>query len=135
MKVTILSASIPSALSHSDRVMGVLAGRHELDALARVLEGVGVGIVEVLEGAAGAASLDRQEHSFWTFLEQYFGDMEAEMSRHYAHEVGRGRLVFAVPVTRGNKDAVVEAALAHNANHVAHFGRWADESFQQPAVV
>jgi hypothetical protein len=133
MKVTILSASIPSALSHSDRLMGVLAGRHELDALVRVLEDVGVGMVEVLEGAAGAASLDRQEHSFRAFLEQYFGDMEAEMSRRYAHEVGRGRLVFAVPVTSGNKDAVVEAARAHNANHVAHFGRWADESFPQPA--
>lgn len=135
MNVTILSASIPSALSHSDRVMGVLASRHDLDALVRVLEDAGVGIVEVLEGATGAASLDRREHSFWTFLDQYFGDMEAEMSRHYAREVGQGRLVFAVPVTRGNKDAVVKAALAHNANHVAHFGRWADESFPQPALV
>jgi hypothetical protein len=135
MNVTILSASVPSALSYFDRVMGVRAGRRELDALARVSEGVGVGIVEVLEGAAGAASLDRQEHSCWTFLDKYFGDIEAEMSRRYAHEVGQGRLVFGVPVTRGNKDAVVEAALAHHAKHVAHFGRWIDESFPQPASV
>lgn len=133
MRITSISAeSTPSVFSHSDKVTGVLAGRHELDALARVLESLEVSAVEVLEGPAGAGYLDRREHSIRAFLDIFFGDLEAEMRHRYAHEVEQGRLVFAVPVTQGNKDDVVEAARAHGASHVVHFGRWVGTSFGQP---
>src|SRR5437762_7682808 len=119
MRITSISAeSTPSVFSHSDKVTGVLAGRHELDALARVLESLGVSAVEVLEGPTGAGYLDRREHSFRAFLDQFVGDLETETRHRYAHEVEQGRLVFAVPSTEGNRDDVVAAVLAHGASHV-----------------
>jgi hypothetical protein len=133
MRITRISAeSTPSVFSHSDKVTGVLAGQHELDALTRALESLGVSAVEVLEGPAGAGYLDRREHSIRAFLDIFFGDLEAETRHRYAHEVEEGRLVFAVPVTQGNKDDVVKAAVAHGARHVVHFGRWVGTSFGQP---
>jgi hypothetical protein len=135
MRVTSISAaSVPSVFSHSDRVTGVLAGRPELDALTRALESLGVGVIEVLEGTPGAGYLDRREHSFQAFLELFLGDLETETRHHYAQEVERGRLVFAVPVTEGNKEDVVDAVLAHGAGHVVHFGRWVGTSFGQSAA-
>jgi hypothetical protein len=113
-------------------VTGVLAGQHELDALTRALESLGVSAVEVLEGPAGASYLNRREHSFRAFLDIFFGDLEAETRHRYADEVEQGRLVFAVPVTQENKDDVVEAAVAHGANHVVHFGVWVNESVERP---
>jgi hypothetical protein len=133
MRITSVSvASTPSVFSHSDKVTGVLAGRHELDALTRVLESLGVSAVEVLEGPTGAGYLDRREHSFRAFLDQFVGDLETETRHRYAHEVEQGRLVFAVPVTQNNKDDVVKAAVAHGASHVVHFGMWVGTSFGQP---
>jgi hypothetical protein len=132
MKITSISAaSVPSVFSHSDRVTGVLAGRHELDALTRRLEPLGVSAVEVLEGTTGTGYLDRREHSFRALLESFLGDMETETRHHYAREVELGRVVFAVPVTQGNKDDVVNAVLAHGATHVVHFGTWIGTSFGQ----
>src|SRR5688572_17310171 len=133
MKVTSISAaSAPSVFSHSDKVTGVLAGRHELDALTRTLECLGIDNVEVLEGVTGEAYLDRREHSFRAWLDFYLGDLETETRHRYAQEVEQGRLVFAVPVTEGNKDDVVEAAVAHGASHVVHFGMWVGTSYGQP---
>jgi hypothetical protein len=133
MRITSISAaSTPSAFSHSNRVTGVLAGRHELDALTRALEPLGVSAIEVLEGTTGAGYLDRQEHSFQAFLDVFVGDMETETRHRHAYELEQGRLIFAVPVTQGNKDDVVKAALAHGANHVVHFGTWVGTSFGQP---
>jgi hypothetical protein len=133
MRVTSVSAaSTPSVFLHSDKVTGVLAGRNELDALTRALESLGVSAVEVLEGPTGAGYLNRREHSFGAFLDQFVGDLETETRHRYAHEVELGRLVFAVPVTRGNKDEVVAAVLAHGASHVVHFGMWVGTSLGQP---
>jgi hypothetical protein len=133
MRVTSISASsAPSVFSHSNRVTGVLAGHHELDALTRALECVGVSNVEILEDDAGAGYLDQREHSFRGFLEFLFSELKPDMRHRYGHEIGQGRLVFAVPVTQGTKDDVVKAVLAHGASHVAHFGKWIDESFGQP---
>ena len=133
MRVTRISAaSVPSVFSHADRVMGVLTAQHELDVLTRALEYVGVSTIEVLEGDPGASYLDQREHSFRGLVDFYLGDLETEMRHRYAQEVGKGRLVFAVPVTPDNKDDVVKAALAHGANHVAHFGVWVNESIGQP---
>src|SRR5688572_4134698 len=133
MRVTRISAaSDPTALSGVPRVMGVLPGRHELDDLVRALEAVGVSAVEVLEGEAGAGYLNQREHSFRAFLELYFEDLETEMRQRYAQEVGHGRLVVAVPVTRSNLDDVVDAVRAGGASHIAHFGVWVNESIGQP---
>jgi len=133
MRITSVSAaSTPSVFSHSDKVTGVLAGRHELDALTRALESLGVSAVEVLEGPAGAGYLDRREHSFRAFLDFYLGDLETEARHRYTREVEQGRLVFAVPVTEGNKEDVMAAVLAHGASHVVHFGMWAGTTFGQP---
>jgi hypothetical protein len=127
--IDISTASVPSVFSHSHRVTGVLAGRPELDALTRTLETLGVSVVEVLEGTPGAGYLDQREHSFQALLELFLGDLETETRHHYAQEVEKGRLVFAVPVTEGNKDEVVDAVLAHGAGHVVHFGRWVSERY------
>jgi hypothetical protein len=133
MKVTtISSASTPSVFPHSDTVTGVLAGRHELDALMRVLEPLGVSAVEVLEGPTGVGYLDRREHSFRAFLDFITDDMADDMCPRYAHEVEQGRLVFAVPVTHGNKEDVVAAVLAQGASHVVHFGKWVGENIGRP---
>jgi hypothetical protein len=132
MRVTRISAeSDPTALSGAPRVMGVIPGQHELDDLIRALDGVGVSTVEILEGEAGAGYLDQREHSFRAFLDLYLEDLETEMRHCYAQEVGQGRLVFAVPITRGNKDDVVKAVRARGARHVAHFGMWVNESIGQ----
>jgi hypothetical protein len=133
MRITSISAaSTPSVFSHSDKVTGVLAGRHELDALTRALESLGVGAVEVLEGPTGAGYLDRREHSFRAFLDIFVGDLEAETRHRYARELEQGRLVFAVPITEGKRDDVVAAVLAHGASHVVHFGTWVGTSYGQP---
>jgi hypothetical protein len=133
VRVTRISAaSGPTALAGVPRVMGVIPGQHELDELVRALDAAGVSTVEILEGEAGAGYLDQREHSFRAFLENYFEDLETEMRHRYAQEVGRGRLVFAVPVTRGNKDDVVQVVRARGAIHVAHFGTWVNESIGQP---
>jgi hypothetical protein len=133
MRITSISpASTPSVFSHPDKVTGVLAGRHELDALTRVLESLGVSSIEVLEGPTGAGYLDRREHSFRAFLDQFVGDLETETRRRYAHEVEQGRLVFAVPVIEGNREDVAAAVLAHGASHVVHFGMWVGTSFGKP---
>ena len=133
MRITNISAaSTPSVFSHSDKVTGVLAGRHELDALTRVFQSLGVSAVEVLEGPTGAGYLDRREHSFRALLDFYLGDLETETRHRYAHEVEQGRLVFAVPLTEANKDDVVAAVQAHGASHVVHFGRWMGQSFGLP---
>jgi hypothetical protein len=133
MRVTSISAaSTPSVFSRSDKVTGVLDGRHELAALTPALESLGVTAVEVLEGSPGAGYLDRREHSFRAWLDLFFGDLEAETRHRYAHEVEQGRLVFAVPVTEGNRDDVVAAALAHGASHVVHFGMWVGTSYGLP---
>jgi hypothetical protein len=132
MRVTSLSAaSAPSVFLHSNRVTGVLAGRHELDALTPALESLGVAEVEVLEGTTGAGYLDKQKDSFRAFLEIFFGGLEAETRQRYAQEIEQGRLVFAVPVTGANKDDVVAAVKAHGASHVVHFGMWMHQSFGQ----
>ena len=130
--IRILAGSDPTALSGAPRVMGVIPGRHELDDFIRALEGVGASTVEILEGEAGAGYLDQREHSFRAFLDLYLEDLEAEMRHRYAQEVGQGRLVFAVVVTRGNKDDVVKTVLECGASHVAHFGIWVNESIGQP---
>jgi hypothetical protein len=133
MRITSISAeSAPSVFSHSDKVTGVLAGRRELDALTGALESLGVSAVEVLEGATGAGYLDRREHSFQALLDFYLGDLETETRHRYAQEVEQGRLVFAVPVTEGNRDDVVAAVQAHGASHVVHFGMWVGTSYGQP---
>jgi hypothetical protein len=133
MRITrITEASEPTALSGASRVMGVIPGQHELDDLIRALEGVGISTVEILEGEAGAGYLNQREHSFRAFLELYFEDLETEMRHRYAHEVGHGRLVFAIPVTWSNKDDVVDAVRACGASHIAHFGVWVNESIGQP---
>ena len=133
MRVTrITKASDPTALSGASRVMGVVPGERELDDLVRALEAVGVSAVEVLAGKAGAGYLDQREHSFRAFLDLYLEDLETDMRHRYAHEVGRGRLVFAVPVTPDTKDDVVEAVRARGASHIAHFGTWVNESIGRP---
>ena len=135
MRITWISAeSNPSVFSHSDKVTGVLAGQHELDAFTQVLESLGISTVEVLEGRAGADYLERRERSIRAFLDRFVGDLETETRHRYAHEVEQGRLVFAVPVTEGNVDEVVKAAVSHGATHVVHFGMWVGTSFGQPYV-
>lgn len=132
MNVTKISAvSDVSVFSHTDKVTGVLANRHELDALKPALEALGVAAVEVLEGASGAIYLYRKEQTLHAFLDTIFGDLETETRRLYAGEIEQGRLVFAIQVTPENKDAVVEAVLAHGATHVVHFGTWISTSFEQ----
>jgi hypothetical protein len=133
MRITSISAAcIPSVFSYSDKVTGILAGRHELDALTPALESLGVAEVEVLEGTTGAGYLEQREDSFRAFLEIFFGGLEAETRQRYAHEVEQGRLVFAVPITEANKDDVVAAVQAHGASHVVHFGMWVGTNYGQP---
>src|SRR5688572_19378736 len=129
--IRISAASDPAALSGASRVMGVIPGQPELDDLIRALEAVGVSTVEILEGESGAGYLHQRERSFRAFLDLFLEDLETEMRHRYALEVEQGRLVFAVPVTRSNKEAVIEAVRARGASHVAHFGMWVNESIGQ----
>ena len=85
MRITSISAtSTPSVFSHADKVTGVLAGRHELDALTPALERLGIDTLELLEGDAGAGYLDQREHSFRALLDFYLGDLETDTRHRYA---------------------------------------------------
>jgi len=121
-----------SVMSQSDRVMGVVANHRELEELTWVLEPLGVSTIDVLEGNHGQKILDANKHTFAGFVNTVLGDLETEMRRCYSQEVEDGRIVFAVPITKGNADEIVKAAMSIGAEHIAHFGTLVNENFDLP---
>ena len=131
MKITFVSMNAsPSVLSRSNRVMGVLENRHELESFIQEIEPLGVGEIEVLEKGQVKDPLTNHELSLKGLLDSIFGDLETELRKIYAREVGQGRLVFTAAVTDDNVDEVVMTAKMRGGKHLAHFGALIEESFE-----
>lgn len=104
------------------RVMGSAADLRNLADMTERWEAIGVPFIEVIKGEPGEKLLDDREHSLEGFFESIYDDLSTDMRREYMQDVAAGRIVFTVPVTSDNSVAVVQAAQACGARHLARFG-------------
>lgn len=118
-------------VSLTDKVMGVFDQHEEARRFAESLDEVEQGKVIVLAGAEGETCLHNLKKSVEGFLDALLGDLESSMLKVYLQAVERGAIVFAVPATADNRDAIVDAAIEGGARHVAHFGQAVNESFER----
>jgi len=117
-------------VSFNDKVMGVFDRRDDLNRFLASAEVLGAKEAEVLAGARGEHCLQQVKHSVEGFLDAVLGDMESAMLKVYLQAVERGAVVFAIPATSENRDAIVTAAVRHGAKNLAHFGQLVTESFE-----
>jgi hypothetical protein len=129
MNITAITVdSQPSVITKSNRVMGVVESSNALEALTPALTEFGVTEIETLSGVTGAKFLSDQEHSFQGLLDRFLGDMESKMRATYSKAIQEGHLVFAVPTTAENKDAVLRIVTESGAKYVVSYGSLINES-------
>ncbi len=101
------------------RLIGVVEFRHQLKPLCDSLAVLGVHEVEVLDGLAGIAQLEKWKEGVSQYL---FGDTEGKTLQRYVNAVKNKLIVFAVVVESGTANAAAEIAKSNDATEITHFG-------------
>ena len=100
-------------------MFGILPDRDKLKSLNASLTGLGIVVIEVLDGPAGIAKLEEWKEDV---AQYFFGDMEGEMLQRYSDAAKDRLIVFSIVVDPGEANGIGEIAKANGAFEVTHFG-------------
>ena len=108
------------------KIIGVVAGRDQLQAVAAVLSALGTEHVEVFEGVDGMRQLESWKDDV---AHAFMGDMDSETVQRCCTAVESGRIVFAALLDSASAEPAAESLKRAGASGIVYFGTWVITNF------